>query len=395
MKSFVSSRSGFTRDFKYPEKTEMTKYQDTLLNGISELYYVLDKHSVISMTDLQGNITYANNKFSEISGYTNAELIGSNHNILKSGYHPHSFFKDLWATIISGKIWQGEIKNKSKDGKLYWVDTTISPIFDDEHKITGFLSFRNVITKTKEEAERLQTALTHEKELNEMKNKFVSIVSHELKSPLTAIHTSAEILEIRRNNNGDLEFRKNCGVHITNIKEQISRLTELIDDILSLTRVESGKVSYKPEKLYLKKYLEEFLSCEEIRNLDERGIKFRFSGNENPVFADKELLEHTFLNIISNSFKYSSGKPPPALVLNFRKEYAEVKFRDYGIGIPSDEIENLFEPFYRASNSKDFRGTGIGLALVKEFLDLHNAHYSIKSKFNKGTVFTIYFKYSE
>jgi PAS domain S-box-containing protein len=109
----------------------------------------IDTSLISTITDTRGNILYANKKFCEITKYSPAEIIGKNHNIVNSGYHPPDFFKDLWQTIRRGKVWQGEIKNKSKDGKYYWVDTVIVPIKDRNHRISHYLSLRTLITRRK------------------------------------------------------------------------------------------------------------------------------------------------------------------------------------------------------------------------------------------------------
>ena len=124
----------------------------------------LNEASIVSETDREGIITYVNDRFCEISGYSSEELKGQNHNLVKSGHHPPRFFADMWATISISKVWKGEIKNKRKDGSFYWVDSTIAPIFDTNSQIVKYIAIRFDITERKEAEERLQKLAAERKE---------------------------------------------------------------------------------------------------------------------------------------------------------------------------------------------------------------------------------------
>ncbi|MBD1945412.1 PAS domain S-box protein, partial [Coleofasciculus sp. FACHB-712] len=134
---------------------QLAKEQERLLQELKNRQNALDESAIVSETDLKGTITYANERFCQISGYTQEELMGQNHRIVNSGYHPKSFFQDFWATVYRGGVWKGEIKNKRKDGSLYWVDTTVSPIFDTNGNIIKYIGIRFDITQQKEAADRL------------------------------------------------------------------------------------------------------------------------------------------------------------------------------------------------------------------------------------------------
>lgn len=121
-----------------------------LLKYLSYSANAINAHNLVSMTDASGVIIYANEKFCELSQYTLEELVGNTHSIINSGHHPREFFRDLWSTILSGKPWKGEIKNRAKDGSFYWVDNTVLPVMDDDGQISAFLSIRNDITVKKE-----------------------------------------------------------------------------------------------------------------------------------------------------------------------------------------------------------------------------------------------------
>jgi PAS domain S-box-containing protein len=148
----------------------------------------IDFNMLCSMTDLKGNIIYVNNKFCEISKYAEDELLGQNHNILNSNYHPKEFFKNMWKTIGKGNVWHGEVKNKAKDGTLYWVDTVVLPIYDSNQKIIQYLSLRMPINERKQIEFEKQN---HMKALDEM----LFMTSHKVRRPVTTCLGLMEIVE--------------------------------------------------------------------------------------------------------------------------------------------------------------------------------------------------------
>ena len=175
---------------------------------IKEIVEALDNSSIVAVTDDRGIITYVNKRFCEISKYSKEELINQNHRILKSGHHPSSFYKNLWLTISNGDVWGGDIKNKAKDGSYYWVRTIITPFLGKDGKPRKYIAIRTVVTEEKisEEKANLKSQkiqakklitdeqLTKMKKIDKMKDEFVAMISHELKSPLIPIMGNCDIL---------------------------------------------------------------------------------------------------------------------------------------------------------------------------------------------------------
>lgn len=144
----------------------VTKEEYALYDAsLQDIKYALDVSSIVAITDRRGRIIYVNDKFCEISKYEREELIGEDHRILNSNYHPKSFFRELWKSISNGKVWRGEIRNRAKDGSYYWVDTTIVPFFDQFGEIYQFVSIRNEITTRKEMEQELEISKSHYREL--------------------------------------------------------------------------------------------------------------------------------------------------------------------------------------------------------------------------------------
>ena len=372
---------------------------------ISDYKHALDESAIVAITDQKGIIKHVNDNFCKISKYSKDELLGQDHRIINSGYHSKEFIRNLWVTIANGKIWRGELRNKAKDSTYYWVDTTIVPFLNELGKPYQYLAIRSDITQRKLAEEQLLKAnedlenkvrertleLTHalqkEIELNEMKSRFVSMASHEFRTPLSAILSSTSLIEHYISPEQEEKRKK----HVERIKSSVKNLTSILDDFLSLEKLEQGKVEAHNSQFNLKEFIEDAIEeMEGMSKKKQQEINFDYDGAED-VYQDKKILRNVLLNLLSNAIKYSPEEKTIYISAQILNEQVTLKVKDQGIGIPLEAQKNLFDKFFRARNAANIQGTGLGLNIVKRYVELLDGTISFQSKENAGSCFTIQF----
>jgi len=280
---------------------------------------------------------------------------------------------------LKNKVRVNDLELLMKDGRH--VSRDYIPIFNQNNYV-GHLWVYKDITLKKESEIQVLNALVKEKELNELKSKFVGMVSHEFRTPLAAISSSLELIRLLNENN----LNDKTNNHLVKINEQVRRMTELMNEVLLISKIESGGVL--PEFLDINiKDLLESVYIEYIQN--GYHIKLENNTKDLTIQADKNMIFHVFSNLISNAIKYSELNNKVDISINDVDNHIQISIKDYGIGIPEIEQSKLFTSFYRASNIKNIPGTGLGLIVVKHFLDLHQAKINFKSQIDKGTEFIV------
>lgn len=293
--------------------------------------------------------------------------------------------KQIWALISLVKVQHNQLDD------IY--DGSIVNITQQKETERNLRRANDILAHTinirKKAEEDLRRALEKEKELTELKSRLVSMTSHEFRTPLTTIQTNAEILSIRLKDQ-DEKITK----HLDRITNEVSKLTRLMEDILLMGRYESGKIIFQPAEIELVALVKEIVQIRSQNDKENRAIKFSTTGNVRNIQADSNLLTHAIGNLISNALKYSYGHASPEVTLRFGESEVQLKIRDFGIGIPKSEQSKLFDTFYRASNVTNIQGTGMGLVIVKQFIELHHGTVLLESKEGEGTCVTVSLPYS-
>lgn len=351
---------------------------------------IFSDHSIVAVTDNEGVILYANRKFCELSKYSEDELIGQNHRILKSDEHSDEFFTTMWNEISSGQVWEGEIKNRAKDGSFYWLKSTIIPVVDSDGNLKNFVAIRTDITKEKE----IQTKLL------EMENKLVkqnenlifevekksgelvrserlatigtmaSRVAHDLKNPLTILHTYAEMLtpEIL----SKLESKdKEKWFRMQNSIFDMSRIIEDVLDFARTTEIKKKSISFQS---ILKLAMNHVKSTYGITiNLPEKDYK---------INCDARKIEGVLSNIINNAVQAIDGQGEIDVETKLDPEFLTIQIKDSGPGISDENLGKIFEPMFTTKTT----GTGLGLVICKSIVEQHGGKILVS---NKPTTFTI------
>jgi PAS domain S-box-containing protein len=253
-------------------------------------------------------------------------------------------------------------------------------------------ALNNTITKLEEEVterkkaeDEVRRSLEKERELNELKTKFVSIASHEFRTPLSTVMSSAALIQQYKDKN-DLE---KVDKHVLRIKSSVNHLTQILNDFLSLGKLEEGKVDIKVETIEIDNFLHEI--GEEVQAFMKEGQKLKINcpAAIKHIESDSRILRNIMFNLISNASKYSD--PGKTISIDCAQKNGNVFFdiRDEGIGIPKEDQKHLFDRFYRASNAGQIQGTGLGLNIVKRYVELLGGDISFKSEYGQGSTFYI------
>lgn len=249
------------------------------------------------------------------------------------------------------------------------------------------LVLEEAIAELEKTKKNLDISLAKEKELNEMKSRFVSMASHEFRTPLTTMMSSVSLIAKYHERNDDANHEK----HVGKVKSSIHNLTDILNDFLSVSKLEEGKVTNEPEEITIQLFISEIVSEMRTMLLDKQVIHERYSGNET-VWLDPKILKNVLLNLFSNAIKFSPSDGVIELTVKANDDETRIIVKDYGIGIPKEDQEQLFERFFRGGNATHIQGTGLGLNIVARYVDLMNGTIEIESAQNEGTQVSIAIK---
>ena len=366
------------------DMTERYAYEKALKEREAEarkLSLVASRTSnAVVITDAKGMIEWVNEGFTRITGYELDEVKGKKPGHLLQGPETD---KDVIARLrqdlSQNKSAQAELLNYSKSGRKYWVNLEIKPIFNQQGQLTNFMAIESDITERKQAAMALELALKEAESANHAKSEFLSRMSHELRTPLNAILGFGQLLELE-----DLPQRQKGAVD--HILVAGRHLLELIEEILDISRIETGQMKLMSEQVDLRRVLEE--ACAFVRPMaEQKGISFHLEASEPAqVWIDLRRFKQVLLNVFSNAIKYNHEGGKVFISFKQQGQSCELRVRDTGMGIASSKLERLFIAFDRLDiESLGIEGTGIGLTLSKSLIEAMGGEIRVESQEGKGT----------
>jgi|GEM_PF-3712475 len=343
----------------------------------------------ISIIDNDGKFLYASPSAQNVIGYSPDELIDENSIYI---IHPDDvkiFIEEaLGKAVFEKKESHIRYRLLSKMGEYRWVENYYKPIVDAMGNTSSIICSTRDVTEREQLMKDLEQALVKERELNELRSQFVSTASHQFRTPLTVIHSGVDIMEMYLEGLPEAK-QKPFKKQFNRIQGEVVRLQDLMNDVLLLGRADASRTPFKPETRDLVAFCTELIENKyNNRFPEERKVVLSTLGKVQEVVFDPKLLDHSLENILSNAYKYSTGGTIEML-LKFDYGTVNISITDKGIGIPENDLGNLFQPFYRAGNTMEIEGTGLGLSIVKEFIDKHDGQIFVESELNKGTTVNV------
>ncbi|HUR20258.1 MAG TPA: ATP-binding protein [Vicinamibacterales bacterium] len=337
---------------------------------LADLKYALDQSAIVATTDVEGTITYVNDKFCEISKYPREALVGQNHRILNSGLHPIEFFKDMYRTIGRGAVWRGELRNRARDGNYYWVDTTIVPFLNEDGKPYQYIAIRYDITERK----RSEAALREQNALAQV-GKMAAVVAHEVRNPLAAIRGALQVIG-RRLDAGSAEH----GV-IGEVISRVDGLNEIVQDLLLFAHPRPPLLTVLPVRELL-------TSTVSLMKQDPTlaDVAITVAESDDVIVADAQQLRQVLLNLLINGAQAMHDRGNIRITARAVGNGCELRIQDEGPGISAEAREHLFEPFFTTKH----RGTGLGLATARRILDAHGGRLTLECPPGGGTIAVVW-----
>ena len=336
---------------------------------LADVNYALEKSAIVATTDTRGLITYVNDKFCEISKYPRAELLGQDHRILNSGYHPKEFIRTLWTTIANAHIWRGEIRNRAKDGSYYWVDTTIVPFLDARGKPYQYMAIRYEISDRKRSEKLLQEQAALAR-LGEM----AAVVAHEVKNPIAGIRGALQVISSRMPS--EQRDRAVMGDIIT----RLDGLNTVVEDLLVFARPRELRTEPVDVSALLRNTID-LIRRDPIFS----AIDVRIEGACGLVQADPAQLQLVLQNVLINAAQAMNGRGRVTVAIGVAGGQCRISIADAGPGMSADVREHAFEPFFTTKS----RGTGLGLPLARRIIGAHGGEIQIDTPSTGGTVITL------
>ncbi|MBD1810094.1 PAS domain S-box protein [Microcoleus sp. FACHB-SPT15] len=366
---------------------------------------------VIFQTNAAGTWTFLNPAWTDLTGFAVAESVGTN--FLKYVHQDdQQLHQELWQSLLKGKEASclQEIRYLTHTGESRWVEIHAHPTHAANGSLTGIsgiirditeriytealerekLKLETEIVERKRTENVIRNALSKEKELAELQSQIITTISHEFRTPLTTIRSSSDLLKCYSQNWTEEKKLK----HFQRIEEAVEHMSNLLSDVILIGQAEAGQLKFNPTQLDLENWCREMIDDWQVSLGNQAGeaspqIIVSVQGNATQANLDEKLLRQIVTNLLSNAVKFSPKTETVHFDLVCQEDQAIFCIRDKGIGIPKDEQEPVFDSFYRASNTGTIAGTGVGLAIAKKCVELHQGKITVDSEVGVGTTFTV------
>ena len=344
---------------------------------------------LVCLHNLDATFKYVSPSVKILLGYDPEEMIGK---YPEDYVHPEDLekFKKRIGSIIKDKErFSEQVRLRNSKGEYSWFESNASLVFENDIPVS-FQSSTRDITQRKKAEKIIEDTLLQERQLNELRTNLVSTISHEFRTPMTTIRTSAELITMYLQN---CQFNEAPQIEkrVKTITEEIDRIVELMDAVLTISKDDAGKTSFNPIVCNLNEICSEVIETSFNNQKDNRKVEVFFEAMNVAIFADSNLIKYTLFNVLSNAFKYSEGCGNVKLNLSIVNDYVQIDVIDNGIGIPKEDQSKLFNTFYRASNSNGIQGTGLGLYIIRMFTKKNSGRVYLESELGKGTKVTLLF----
>lgn len=335
---------------------------------------------MICVHDQQDFIIAVTPSVIEVFGLTQDDVIGRPISHFVAEEFTSEMDRNTFSRFFSSHNSKIRYQIKHGDGRLRWVETSFNRVeFEGELHL---ISNTRDITESAHLTDDLMQALNNEQEFSRFKSNLYSIASHEFKTPLAIIQANIEMLKVKRS-------EKLLDNALESMEEEIDHLVNMISDMLELKKLQGGRVNFKPSEFDVCEMILEIIKNDCGKAYPEINYNIDFESDSQLIYADYSLIRYSLNNVLMNAAKYSAGSTMIEVVVKHSADKVLIEVQDHGIGIPEEEKGNIFKSFYRAKNVGNISGTGIGLSIVKEFIDLHKGEIYFESRKEKGTRFFI------
>jgi PAS domain S-box-containing protein len=362
------------------------KESDRMRKQADEMYRLLSENTgdIIALHDTEMVFQYISPSIEKVLGYTPAELVGKSP-----------------AEAFNVPDVKNQIENQSKivlphkhktNGSKVFLEVLLKPLKDEDGNTFSILATSRDVTERELGVKKLEKAILKEKELNQLKSRFISMASHEFRTPLSTILSSTDLLLLMSEKGIRKITQEQLDTHLNRILNQIKRLNNVINDILILEKNEQGKVKSVTQPLYIIGFISSLIA---EFNDQKNKIKIQIPVKEKVIYSDPVWLTHVFKNIIENALKYSLPEnQAPELTMIYKSKTFEITIKDYGVGIPKEDQKYIFDSFFRSKNVSNIKGTGLGLSIVNEYVKKLGGRIKFKSELGGGSEFIVELPYS-